>query len=140
MKQYPSRLKFKKYHKINSSLFVQKEKKLFFPTKGLFGLKSLECGKITFKKLEAGRRSIRRTTKKVGVLNINNFTSHSITKKPLASRMGKGKGNHSIWVSPVRKGQIIYELSGIGLDVCYKALLQAGSKLPFRTKVVKLCF
>lgn len=140
MKQYPSRLKFKKYHKVNSSFLLLKDQKTFFPSSGLFGLKALDYGKLTFKQIEAGRRSIRRTTKKTGKLFINVFTSFSITKKPLASRMGKGKGAHSMWICPIRKGQIIYELVGLDFDISLKALIQAGSKLPIKTKVVKLLF
>jgi len=94
MKQYPSRLKFKKYHKSNSSFLKLREQKLFFPVNGLYGLKALDSCKLTFKQIEAGRRTIRRTTKKAGKLFINVFTNRSITKKPLASRMGKGKGAH----------------------------------------------
>jgi len=95
MKQYPSRLKFKKYHKVNSSFLKLKEQKRFVPLSGLYGLKALDCGKLTFKQIEAGRRAIRRTTKKLGKLTINAFTNHSVSKKPVASRMGKGKGAHS---------------------------------------------
>ena len=95
MKQSPSRLKFKKYHKVNSSFLFLKEQKRFVPLNGLFGLKALNYGKLTFKQIEAGRRAIRRTTKKSGKLTINVFTGSSVSKKPVASRMGKGKGAHS---------------------------------------------
>ena len=140
MKQYPSRLKFKKYHKVNPSFLVLKEQKRFFPLRGLFGLKALDSGKLTFKQLEAGRRAIRRTTKKKGSISINVFTNQSVTKKPVSSRMGKGKGSHSHWIGVVRKGQILYELSGVGSRVCLKALSYAGHKMPVRTKIVKLIY
>lgn len=66
MKQFPSNLKFKKYHKINKSFLVLKNQKSFLPSFGFFGLKSLDSGKLTFNQIESARRAIRRTTKKDG--------------------------------------------------------------------------
>jgi large subunit ribosomal protein L16 len=96
MKQQPSRLKYKKYHKPSySSLFLSEQKNIILK-KGYLGLKALENKKITYNQLEACRKSIRRILKKDGLVFLRIFTYHSITKKPLASRMGKGKGSHSI--------------------------------------------
>lgn len=96
MKQQPSRLKYKKYHKPSSSSLYLKEQKNFIPLKGQFGLKVLENGKLTYNQIEACRKSIRRMLKKNGVIFIRVFTYASLTKKPLASRMGKGKGSHFV--------------------------------------------
>jgi large subunit ribosomal protein L16 len=96
MKQQPSRLKYKKYHKPPySSLFLLEQKNIILK-KGSLGLKALENKRITYNQLEACRKSIRRMLKKDGLVFLRIFTYHSITKKPLASRMGKGKGSHSI--------------------------------------------
>jgi large subunit ribosomal protein L16 len=140
MKQHPSRLKFKKNHKVNFKFFSLIEKKNFYPLHGHYALKSLQPGKLTLQQIEAGRKSIRRSVKKAGKLFIRVFTSKSITKKPLATRMGKGKGNHSLWLCPIKKGQVIYELAGLSNLVSSKALQGASAKLPFKTKVIKLFF
>jgi ribosomal protein L16/L10AE len=53
--------------------------------------------------------------------------------------MGKGKGNHSIWVALIKKGQVICEVSGISIEllkVSLKALKSAASKLPVQTKII----
>lgn len=68
MKQCPSRLKFRKNHKLRKSFFHLLDKKNFFPTFGSFCLKSIESGKLTLKQIESGRRSIRRDVKKAGKL------------------------------------------------------------------------
>jgi len=68
------------------------------------------------------------------------FTNSSVTSKPVASRMGKGKGSHSHWICPVKSGQILYEIGGLSSDICYKALLKAGSKLPIKTSIIKLIY
>jgi large subunit ribosomal protein L16 len=68
MKQSPSNLKFKKFHKPNSAFLRIKEQRSFLPFYGHFALKALEHGRLTFKQIEAARRTIRRTSKKAGSL------------------------------------------------------------------------
>jgi large subunit ribosomal protein L16 len=140
MKQNPSRLKFRKNHKPGFSFFSLLDKKNFYPLRGSFALKSLGAGRLNLKQLEAGRKSIRRNVKKVGLVSVNIFTGRSITEKPMASRMGKGKGGHSAWVATIRKGQILYELTGVPANYSIKALNRARNKMPLKTKVIKLFF
>lgn len=140
MKQNPSRLKFRKNHKTSFSFFRLLDKKSFYPKYGSFALQSLAAGKLNLKQIEAGRKSIRRNVKKSGVVFIRLFTGKSVTAKPLATRMGKGKGNHSFWMTTVRKGQILYEIAGVKAITSTKALKRASNKMPFRTRVVRLFF
>ena len=70
----------------------------------------------------------------------SSITGKSVTKKPIAVRMGKGKGNHSFWMSPIRAGQILYEVSGVNCSIAFKALKRASFKIPFKTKITKLFF
>jgi hypothetical protein len=51
MKQFPSRLKYRKNHKISSSNFLLKEQKNFFPLKGNYTLRVIEPGKLNFKQM-----------------------------------------------------------------------------------------
>lgn len=140
MKQNPSNLKFKKYHKPPIAFLKLKEQHKFLPAFGFFGLKSLQPGKLNFNQIEAARRTIRRTVKKEGFLWVNLFTNVSVTRKPVASRMGKGKGAHSHWVCAVREGQILYELAGLPSDIIINALNKAGSKLPIKTVISRLIY
>ena len=96
MKQQPSRSKYKKYHKPSSSCLYLSEQKNIVPIKGLIALKALENKKVTYNQLEACRKSVKRILKKNGLVFLRIFTYHSMTKKPLATRMGKGKGTHHI--------------------------------------------
>ena len=95
MKQNPSKLKYKKNHRVSSSLFFLKEQKNFYMKRGSLGLKTLKAGKLTYPQIEACRKSIRRNVKKKGKILLRTFTYFSVTKKAIASRMGKGKGNHA---------------------------------------------
>jgi ribosomal protein L16/L10AE len=53
--------------------------------------------------------------------------------------MGKGKGSHSIWVAPIKKGQIICEIISFlinKLNISKKALKSGSTKLPIKTVIV----
>jgi len=139
MKQNPSNLKFKKNHRPSSSNLYLIQQKIFYPLKGFLALKSLENAKLTYKQIEACRKSIRRVLKKQGNVFLRVFTDISLTKKSVASRMGKGKGAHNVWVALIKKGQIICEVSAVNVDIIsssLKALKAASSKLPVKTKII----
>jgi len=139
MKQQPSRLNYKKYHKPPYSTLYLSEQKNIILKKGIIGLKALENKKITYNQLEACRKSIRRMLKKDGLVFLRIFTYHSLTKKPLASRMGKGKGTHNIWIAPIKKGQIICEVVLFffnKINISKKALKSGSSKLPLKTSII----
>lgn len=137
MKQYPSSLKYKKNHKPSSSLLYLKEKKNFITSRGAIALKAIENGKLTYNQIEACRKSIRRALKKKGLVIIKIFTNISRTKKPVASRMGSGKGSHSDWVGYIKKGQIICEFINFNtnLNKAIIALTEAAHKLPVKSIV-----
>ena len=103
---------------------------------GEYGLKVLEGGWLTAQQLEAGRIAIVRTAKRGAKIWIRVFPDKPITKKPAETRMGKGKGPVEGWVAVVKRGKIIYEISGIPENVAREALRLAASKLPFKCKIV----
>jgi ribosomal protein L16/L10AE len=95
LKQSPSQLKYKKNHKISSSIFFLKEHKNFFPVFGNFGIKCLKAGILAGPELEACRKSIRRSLRGIKcVIHLKAFKGFSITKKGIGLRMGSGKGSH----------------------------------------------
>ena len=51
--------------------------------------------------------------------------------------MGKGKSNVSHWSCKIKKGQVLFEVSGINLKKATDALRIGGLKLPFKTKIIK---
>lgn len=140
MKQYPSLLKYKKNHKKNFFFNKNFEKKNFFLKDGEYALQSIEPGKLKFKQIEACRRTIKRGVKKLGSLWIKLFTNTPVYKKSLASRMGKGKGNLSHWIAPVKKGQILFEISGLNNNKSKLILEKSKTKLPIKTKIIKIIY
>lgn len=103
---------------------------------GEYGLKAVECGKMTAQQIEAARIAINRKIKRGGRVWIRVFPDKPITKKPAETRMGKGKGSPEYWVAVIKPGKVIYELSGVDEALAVRALTLAGNKLPFATKVV----
>jgi large subunit ribosomal protein L16 len=103
---------------------------------GQYGLKSLEHGWITSRQIEAARIAITRHVKRGGKVWIRIFPHKPITLKPAETRMGKGKGNLEYWVAVVKPGTILFELSGIGIEVAKEAMRLAAHKLPVQTKFV----
>ena len=103
---------------------------------GIFGIKSLDSKFITSRQIEAARIAATRFMKREGQLWIKIFPDKPITKKPLEVRMGKGKGAPEYFVAVVKPGKIMFEVSGVPIDVAKEALRLASQKLPVKTKFV----
>jgi len=103
---------------------------------GEFGLKAMECAWITSRQIEAARIAISRHVKRGGKLWIRVFPDKPITKKPLETRMGKGKGNPEEWVAVVRPARILYELEGVPVEVAEEAMRLAAHKLGIKTRFI----
>jgi large subunit ribosomal protein L16 len=107
-------------------------------TFGEHALKSVECGKITNRQIEAARVAITRKVKRGGKLWIRIFPDYPFTKKPAETRMGKGKGNPEGWHAIIKPGRILFELSGVDQETAKDALRLAAFKLPVKTKIISI--
>ena len=103
---------------------------------GDYGLQTLEGVWLTARQIEAARVAISRKMKKGGKVWIRVFPDVAYTKKPLETRMGKGKGNPEWWVAPVKRGKIMFEISGVPRDVAEEAFRTASHKLPVKVRLV----
>ena len=103
---------------------------------GVFGVKTLDSVFVTSRQIEAARIAATRYMKREGQLWIKIFPDKPITKKPLEVRMGKGKGALDHYVAVVKPGRILFEISGVPIDVAKEALRLASQKLPVKTKFV----
>lgn len=101
---------------------------------GDFGLQAEECGWITARQIEAARVAINRHVKRGGKLWIRIFPDKPISKKPLETRMGRGKGAPEEWVAVVKPGRVLYEISGVDEATAREAFRLAGHKLPVKTR------
>jgi len=101
---------------------------------GEYGLQVLDRGWLTANQIEAARVAATRHMKRRGKLWIRVFPDKPITKKPLETRMGKGKGNPEGWVAVTKPGNVVIEISGCTESVARSALARAASKVPMRCK------
>ena len=77
-----------------------------------------------------------RYIKRGGNIWIKIFPDKPVTEKPAETRMGSGKGAPEYWVSVVKPGRIMFEMSGVSDDVAREAMRLAAMKLPIKSKIV----
>ena len=104
---------------------------------GEYGLQASEGAWITQQQIEAARVAMTRYMKRGGKVWINIFPHLSLTKKPLETRQGKGKGSHDAWVAVVKEGKIMFEIAEVDEATAREALRLASHKLPIKCKFVK---
>ena len=104
---------------------------------GEYGLMAMEGAWITSQQIEAARIAMTRYMKRGGKVWINIFPNLSLTKKPLETRQGKGKGNPEVWVAVVKAGKIMFEIAEVDEATAREALRLASHKLPIKCKFVK---
>jgi large subunit ribosomal protein L16 len=129
----PKRVKFRKAHRGKMKGKATRGASVSF---GDLGLKALEPAWITSRQIEACRVAITRKMKRDGKVWIRIFPDKPVSKKPLETRMGKGKGAPEFWVAPIRRGRVMFEVSGVSKELAVAALSLASHKLPIKTKVV----
>ena len=129
----PRKVKFRKAQKGKARGIAVVGSKLHF---GEFGLKALENGRIRSNHMEACRVAIARKLKGAGKLWINIFPYKPVSKKPAETRQGKGKGEPDHWVCIVRRGKVLFELSGIPEDFAKTVFRLVAFKLPLKTKFI----
>ena len=106
-------------------------------TYGDFGLVATEPAWITANQIEAARIAMTRYIKRGGQVWIKIFPDKPATRKPLGTRMGKGKGAPEYWVAVVKPGRVMFELGGVDEATAREALRLAANKLPIKCKFVK---
>lgn len=129
----PARTKYRKQRKGRIRGRATRGATLAF---GEYGLQSLECGRLTAQQIEAARIAITRHAKRGAKLWVRIFPDKPITKKPAETRMGKGKGDVVGYVAPVKRGTMLYEVSGLSEEDALEALRLASHKLPVKTRIV----
>lgn len=130
----PKRTKYRKMMKGRNRGYANRGTEFTF---GEFALKATEAGRINSRQIEAARIALTRFVKRQGKTWIRVFPDKPLTKKPLETRMGKGKGQPEMWVAVVKKNKILFEITGVSEEVAREALRLAMHKLPIKCKFVK---
>ena len=129
----PARTKYRRVHRLPYEGKAKGNTELH---NGTYGLMAMEGAWITTNQIEAARVAMTRYMKRGGKVWINIFPHMPLTKKPLGTRQGKGKGNVEAWVAVVKAGKIMFEVAGVDEATAREALRLAAHKLPIKTKFV----
>jgi len=129
----PKKVKYRKQQRGRRSGMAKGGSYIAF---GDYALQALEPGWVTARQIEAARIAISRHVKRGGKVWIRVFPDKPITKKPLETRMGKGKGPPEQWVAVVKPARILYELEGVPRDVAEQAMRLASQKFGIKTRFI----
>jgi large subunit ribosomal protein L16 len=114
----PKKVKYRKQQRGKNRGIAERGAKVSF---GDYALQAVERGWITARG---------------GKIWIRVFPDKPVTKKPLETRMGKGKGNPEEWVAVIKPARILYEMEGVSESIAREAMRLAAHKLPIKTKFV----
>jgi len=129
----PARVKFRKMHRGSRTGLATSGQTVAF---GEYGLMALERCWMDAKQLESARVAVTRHMKRKGKMWIRVFPQKSFTKKPLETRMGKGKAPLEGWVAVIRPANILFEVDGVTEAEARESMRLAATKLPIKTKFI----
>ncbi|MGP8200159.1 MAG: 50S ribosomal protein L16 [Limisphaerales bacterium] len=129
----PARVKYRKMHRGSRTGLANRGSSVSF---GEYGLQSLQRCWLDTRQVEAARVAVTRFMKRRGKVWIRIFPQKSFTKKPLETRMGKGKGPLESWVVVIRPANVLFEVDGVPEAVARESMRLAATKLPIRTKFI----
>ncbi len=129
----PKRTKFRKMHRGRNRGVASRGNHL---QHGDFGLQAVTMGYVNSRQIEAARRVLTHHMRRRGQVWIRIFPDKPITRKPVETRMGGGKGAVDHWVAVIKPGRILFEISGVPEDMAEEAFRLASHKLSVDTRVL----
>lgn len=130
----PKKQKFRKSQKLRLRGKASRGNAIHF---GEFGLQIIELGYLKTNQIEAGRKALAHFMKRGGKVWVRGCADKPVTARAAETRMGGGKGAPIGYSMPVRAGQILYEVAGVGRDVAKEAFRLAAFKLPLAARMVE---
>ncbi|MDO4913128.1 MAG: 50S ribosomal protein L16 [Bifidobacteriaceae bacterium] len=129
----PKRTKYRKQHRPSRRGMAKGGTAIAF---GDFGIQALAPAYVTNRQIEAARIAMTRYIKRGGRVWITVFPDRPLTKKPLGTRMGSGKGTPEYWIANIHPGRVLFEIGGVSEEVAREALRRAIDKLPMKCRVI----
>ncbi len=133
MPRMPKRIKFRKQMRGKLKGNATRGNFVAF---GEYGLQSLETHWVSARQIEAGRIAAQHFLRRQGKVYIRVFPDKPISKKPLETRMGKGKADTDYWAARVKPGTILYEIAGVEENIAKQAMARVAHKMPVRCRFV----
>jgi len=129
----PKRIKFRKQQRGTLKGRATRGNYVAF---GDYGLQALEIHWVTARQIEAGRIAAQHFLRRQGKVFIRIFPDKPVSKKPLETRMGKGKADTAYWAARVKPGTMLYEIAGVPQNTAKEALARIAHKMPIRCRFV----
>ena len=129
----PKKMKFRKQQRGKRRGLAYRGNEITF---GRYAIKSLGCGWISARQIEAARRAMTRYIKRGGEVWIRVFPDKPVTSTSPEVPMGSGKGALDHFVAVIRPGRILFEMDGVPADVAKEAMRLAAHKISIKTKFV----
>jgi len=129
----PRRVKYRKQHRGRRAGAAMAGNTVAF---GEWGLQAQTTAWVDSRQIESARRAITGSLRRGGKVWIRIFPDKPVTKKPVETRMGKGKGPPDHWVAVVKRGRVMFEVAGVSEVAVREAFRRAHHKLPVDTKVI----
>ena len=129
----PKRTKYRKQHRPTRSGMSKGGNEIAF---GDFGIQALAPAYVTNRQIEAARIAMTRYIKRGGRVWITVFPDRPLTKKPLGTRMGSGKGTPEFWIANIHPGRVMFEIGGVSEELARDAQRPAIDKLPMKCRVI----
>src|SRR5437868_14528274 len=129
----PARVRYRKMHRGSRAGMATRGNTVAF---GEYGLQAMQRCWLDTKQIESARVAVTRFMKRRGKVWIRIFPHKSYTKKPLETRMGKGKGPLESWVAVIRPANVLFEVDGVTEAVARESMRLAATKLPIKTKFI----
>ncbi len=133
MPRMPKRIKFRKQMR---GTLKGNATRGNFVAYGDFGLQALDPHWISARQIEAGRIAAQHFLRRQGKVYIRIFPDKPISKKPLETRMGKGKADTDYWAARVKPGTMLFEIAGVTEDIAKQAMARVAHKMPVRCRFV----
>ncbi len=133
MPRMPKRIKFRKQMRGKLRGNATRGNYVAF---GEYGLQSLEPHWLTARQIEAGRIAAQHFLRRQGKITIRVFPDKPVSKKPLETRMGKGKAETDYWAARIKPGTVLFELGGVPEDIAKQAMARIAQKMPVRCRFV----
>ena len=133
MPRMPKRIKFRKQMRGKMKGNATRGNYVAF---GEYGLQSLDTRWVSARQIEAGRIAAQHFLRRQGKIVIRIFPDKPVSKKPLETRMGKGKADTDFWAARVKPGTVLFEISGVPEDMAKEAMARVAQKMPVRCRFV----
>jgi len=133
MPRMPKRIKFRKQMRGRLRGNATRGNYVAF---GDYGLQALEPHWVSARQIEAGRIAAQHFLRRQGKVYIRIFPDKPISKKPLETRMGKGKADTDFWAARVKPGTMLYEIAGVPENIAKQAMARIAHKMPVRCRFV----